>query len=228
MAYLGDFLGTLNREIALARVQGDVEAVRIAEIYAHDPLLKHFPVPRFRLPTLSVRVPVAVQRLDAPPPGTVGGVVDGNRLRPLISNAVDDQLTSLGATLPIEARRELDRVVGERVDALVARDEDLLGERAVADDLAAVVAAALPESTVRGRLGISPDDLRTGIRERLRVALVPARVLPPRLEVLVTDTQLREASDNVIELNLTLTEEAVEWTVVEQAEGGDAPRLVPE
>lgn len=227
MAYLGDFLGALNREIALARVQGDVEAVRVADLYAHDPLLQHFPVPRFRLPTLTIRVPVAVERLDGVTAGTVGGVLDGSRLRPAFQTVLDDELAALGATLPDDTRRELDRVVGARIDALVAGDVDLVGERAVAEDLASVATAALPERVLLGRLGTTADDLRARLRERLQVAFVQARVQPPRLEVLVTDAQLREAGDHLLELSLTLTEEAVEWTVVEQA-GGDAARLVPE
>ena len=76
MPYLGDFLGHLLSEITMARVQADLEAVRVAELYAGHPLLKTLPVPHFRLPTLTLDVPVAVKSIDEVQPGASprGGV----------------------------------------------------------------------------------------------------------------------------------------------------------
>lgn len=64
MPYLGDYLGHLLSEIATARVQADLETVRMAELYASHPLLKHLPVPRFRLPNLTLDVPVLIQDVE--------------------------------------------------------------------------------------------------------------------------------------------------------------------
>ena len=52
------------------------------------------------------------------------------------------------------------------------------------------------------------------------------RVSPPRLSMLATAAELRDAK-NIITMDLTLTEEAVEWAVVETPEG-PANRLVVE
>ena len=60
MVNLGDYLGHLLSEVTKARVQADMETLRIAELYASDPLLKNFPVPRMRLPNLELNVPVII------------------------------------------------------------------------------------------------------------------------------------------------------------------------
>src|SRR4051812_7222602 len=64
MPYLGDYIGHLLSEITMARVQADLEAVRLAEMYASHPLLRHMPVPHFRLPTMTLDVPVAIKGME--------------------------------------------------------------------------------------------------------------------------------------------------------------------
>ena len=55
---LSDYLGHLLSSVAKARVQSDLETIQIAEQYQNHPLLKHFPVPRVRLPKVELTVPV--------------------------------------------------------------------------------------------------------------------------------------------------------------------------
>ncbi|MBC2724592.1 MAG: hypothetical protein HGJ97_18370, partial [Desulfosporosinus sp.] len=66
MPYLGDYLGYLITEITNARAQADYEAVNIAERYARDPYLKYLPVPRFKIPTLSIDVPLVINNIQEP------------------------------------------------------------------------------------------------------------------------------------------------------------------
>src|SRR5207249_4457466 len=69
MPNLGDYLGQLFGELTLARLQADLESARIADLYFNHPLLRHFPVPRFRLPTVVLEVPLAIQGVEAIPEG---------------------------------------------------------------------------------------------------------------------------------------------------------------
>ncbi len=55
---LGDYLGHLLSSVTKARMQADLETIRIAEQYQSHPLLKHFPVPRVRLPQVELNIPV--------------------------------------------------------------------------------------------------------------------------------------------------------------------------
>ena len=59
MPFLGDYIGHIISEITRARLHADLEALRVADYYAKEPLLRHFPVPRFRLPSVKLEVPVA-------------------------------------------------------------------------------------------------------------------------------------------------------------------------
>jgi hypothetical protein len=64
MVKLKDYLGTLISGINQARVMADIESARIAQAYASDNILKHFPVPRFRAQDVELDIPVAIDSFD--------------------------------------------------------------------------------------------------------------------------------------------------------------------
>ena len=70
MPALSEYLGALLAEVINARLQADLESARIAQLYASHPLLQHMPIPRFRLPNVSLDLPVAVEKIDQPPATT--------------------------------------------------------------------------------------------------------------------------------------------------------------
>jgi len=61
MAKLGALLGAILSEASAARVQADLESVKIAKMYESDPFLKQMPIPRFRLPEISIDIPIAIE-----------------------------------------------------------------------------------------------------------------------------------------------------------------------
>lgn len=61
MPKLGDYIGALVSEIVRARVISDQETIRVAEYYSKDPLLKNMTLPRFRLPSLNIDIPLAIK-----------------------------------------------------------------------------------------------------------------------------------------------------------------------
>lgn len=67
MINLGDYIGALVREMTVARVHGDLEAARVVELYRNHPLLRDAPIPRFRLPEVTVEVPVVIGNIEADP-----------------------------------------------------------------------------------------------------------------------------------------------------------------
>src|SRR5260370_24658169 len=64
MPRLGEVLAALLSDAAQARVRADLETIRIAEAYSRDPLLKNLPVPRFRLPDITVDVPLLISQVE--------------------------------------------------------------------------------------------------------------------------------------------------------------------
>lgn len=51
-------------EFTLARVRADLEAVKLVELYRSEGLLEGAPIPRFRLPDITVDLPVLVSELE--------------------------------------------------------------------------------------------------------------------------------------------------------------------
>ncbi len=64
MVILKDYLGSLVKDLNEARHIADIETARIAEIYANDPLLKHFSVPRMKILETELTIPIAVDHLE--------------------------------------------------------------------------------------------------------------------------------------------------------------------
>ncbi|MEJ2127120.1 MAG: hypothetical protein P8X84_06440 [Candidatus Bathyarchaeota archaeon] len=97
MPNLGDYLGNLISEVTLARMQADIEAVRIAELYSSHPLLKNMPIPHFRLPAKKVRLSATQSKS--------------------LKKALDRKVVSL--TQPKEVSVDVNRVAKEFSNAIV-------------------------------------------------------------------------------------------------------------
>jgi hypothetical protein len=60
MITLSEYLGFIFKEISIARKMADDNALAIAKQYAKDDLLKYFSAPRFKIPSLELKIPVAI------------------------------------------------------------------------------------------------------------------------------------------------------------------------
>ncbi len=232
MPYLGDFLGHLLAELSIARVQADLEALRLAELYAGHPLLKSLPVARFRLPSVTIDAPVAVQQMEEAgagqsPRGGLGASAVRERLLHLLDLHLGRARIKLSAAERAHLERQLDDAV-LRLDqpAYVAVDVTHF-----ADQLAAAATAALREVRHKGEplADAVLERLAAELRAAVRLELLKLRPAPPRLKVLVTTAELRDAGQHelMVRLHLTINEDAIEWIVTETP-GGAVSKLVPE
>ena len=57
---LADYTGYIFLEIIKAREMADRHSRALAEVYAQDPVLKHFSVPRFKVPKMELTIPVLI------------------------------------------------------------------------------------------------------------------------------------------------------------------------
>jgi len=229
LPYLGDFLGHLLSEITISRTQADAEALRLAELYARDPLLKHFPVPRFRLPTVTVRVPVAVTAMEESPAGQPPrGQLPTTKASDAFWRAFQDQarLAQLALAQPLRdaISKEVDRVVKAADPTLLSGGVTRLGSQ-LTDATIRTVRAGMTEGT-------RPEAerflaLESQLREGIIAELVRLRQPPPRLRVAVTSSELREAGTALVNLELQISEEGVEWTLLNPDDAGSA-RLITE
>jgi hypothetical protein len=232
MPNLGDYIGQLLAEITVARVQADLEAVRVAELYASHPLLRHLPVPHFRLPTLTLDVPVVIQRMEEPKKGEgPRGTVPLGPMREAFDRLLAAELSQERLRLTDAEQKLLKRFL-DRAMKRAARPADIaLGVGSTADLLVSAVTEFLSErDLVAGPL--EPKHIEA-MGERLRAdarrEFLNLRPPPPRLQVLVTTAEVKEAGppDILARFRLTVSEEGVEWTVI-TSDGKTQERLVPE
>ena len=242
MPDLGEYLGHLLCEVTRARVMADNEAVRIARQYASEEtgLLRHFPVPRMRLPELEISAPVVVlavpdgfaQVATTEPPqlarlllADLGPALAGEGIRLDVS-----EVTKIIADNPDLSRG---RFEGEAVDSLTAG----IVERACGADEARPATRRGASQAERARAAAA-DFVRVTALIREQVAKVLAAV-PRRPAGVAIDGRtaaVKEVGNTAVPLHvkLVIKEDALEILLAEPAADGEAAgartisRLVPE
>lgn len=210
-------------------MQADLEAVRIAELYAYHPLLRHMPVPRFRLPNVELDVPVVIKQMeeqpvDEPPKGAPG-LID---MRKVFDNVMTKVLDEERVRLTPENKDKLRKVLDKKIISLYRPREVAVDVSSIADELSKTASKALTEP---GR-PVAPSrqpELMEKFKKAARIEFHKLRKPSPRLRVLVTTSEIHEAgpSENITRLHLKISEEAFEWTTIE-SEGEKRDRLVIE
>ena len=238
MPYLGDYLGQLLSEITLARMQADLETIRLAELYASHPLLRTMPVPHVRLPEVELDIPVLIKESEEPraDSSTRGGATLADMRRKL-DELLPEHLSRAGIELSDNERARLRAALDQRLKSADMPKEISGDVRRVSDDLAATVIRVIEELRPKPEASEASEPsepavsapIAEGLREAVRLEFLKLRTPPPRLFVLVTSSEIREAgnSENVMRLRLKVTEEGVEWTTIE-LDGVQHDRLVPE
>jgi hypothetical protein len=232
MPYLGDYLGHLLSEITISRVQADLEAVRVAELYANHPLLRNMPVPHFRLPTITLDVPVVIKEMEEAKAGESprGGVVLP-AMRESFDRLLDLHLERAKIKLSDTEKANLDEALKQTISTSTQPPYVSINVIHIADELVSTAMKAIGDpkrkrSSVESlRLEKVTDELKAAVR----LEFLNLREVPPRLSVLVTTAELREAGPKELmaNLHLSISEEAFEWTVIE-SQGKSNDRLVPE
>ena len=229
MPHLGDYVGQFLSEITIARMHADLEAVRVAELYAGHPLLRNMPVPHFRLPNVEVDVPVVVKQMEEQPAGELPrGTPTLADMRKAFDEVLTKRLSEERVRLRPQHKKELESALDEKMVSLTQPIEIAIDVNRVADELASAVSG-----TLTGFGGpVDPSrrqELEEKLKEAARVEFLKLRKPPPRLQVLVTTAEIREAgpSEVITRLHLKITEEAFEWTTIE-SDGQKQDRLVIE
>lgn len=218
MPKLGDYIGHLLSEIAIARMQADIESVRIAELYADHPLLRSMPVPRFRMPDVEIDVPVVVKGLEDSPKGESShGTPPIAEIRKVFDKVFAAVITKERITLSTADKKRIEAVLNRRTVALTRPNDMAIGANRVADDFTANAVKVMGEL-------IKPEkraEFLETLKDTLRIELVKNIKPSTRLNVLVTTGEIREAgpSEVITHLRLKISEEAFEWTSIETDEG---------
>ena len=219
MPDLGDFLGALLGQLAEARLHGDVETLRVADIYASHELLKHLPVPRFRMPEVRIDMPAVVEKATGKPSApfdlrkTTASILDAVR------QGLEDKKIPLTRAEDAELVQRVGRVLDEAVKAPAPPSATGVADR---------VTSALRDVAPRTATEEHAVTLREVRGDVMRVFAV-ARAGSTRISILPHTGAVREVpdADRLIRIHLVISEEAVEWTTIE-SESGPRDRLVQE
>lgn len=227
MAQLGDFIGALLSDAAQARVRADIEAVKIAESYSNDTLLRNLPVPRFRLPEITVDFPVLISA--DPAPSTIAPANAAPTPEEL-STLVDKALATHNVTLTAQALKKVRATGAAAIDeSLKAGPRALLSSTRLATNTGAAVSRAMtanidPQSADAKAI---PAVEKT-LKDSLRSLLLDKLTVVPQLQVRVgaADIKAHEDSNSVVRVRVTISEDSYE--LVDRGDAGEGFSLVPE
>lgn len=231
MPKLGDFLGDLLTEITMARVQADLESVRVAELYANHPLLKHMPVPRFRLPTVRLDVPVMIQGHEAVEDDD-SPEMDRDEAAEKFVEILDGVLVDRDVEISEDERESVRRMAVLKVAEFQEAGPGMAGSlTGIVGDVVKFVVRML-----RPKLEDGPDReqelgaIREDLRRRAMTTYIQYVAAPRRLEAEMSTMQVKEAGSREIlaRVRMTVTEDGVEWAEVVDADGEPVDRLVME
>jgi hypothetical protein len=221
MPKLGEFIGALLCDAARARVRADLEAVKIADAYSRHLLLKHLPVPRFRLPDITVDVPVLVSDVE--------GLTEGGTVRPFgeptsaeIRDVVRGGLRESKITLPRAEVNNVPRAAIERAKELFESSSWLLLSPALVSEQLATTVADIVKAARRGDVPAEQlQELETAIRTSMTALLSTKLVESPSLQAIVTSREIKSHADNesIVRVRLTITEEAYEVITRDDGQG---------
>jgi hypothetical protein len=213
-------------------MQADLEAVRVAELYASHRYLRHMPVPHFRMPDVELDVPVVIKKMEEPP---AGELLRGTPKLAELRKAFDSVLTAEFAKENIRStpvlKKKLKSVLDEKEVELTRPAEIAIDVNYIADEMTKAITREMVEPEWPGG-AIKPEQakaLEKKIMMSSKNEFNKLRKPPERLKVLATTAEIREAGpgEAITRLRLKVTEEAFEWTTIE-SEGEPQDRLIPE
>lgn len=226
MTNLGDYLGQLMSEVVIARVQADLESVRVAELYASHPLLRHMPIPRVRLPEIQMEVPVVIDGSGAPRPDeSPRGGANIAQGRKEFDKVLATHLKANKVRLRADQREALVKALDAEADRLDLPVEVAVDTNRLADRLTNAAIRSLGESLSHEKL----EGVRSRLGDDARLTLLALRTAPPRVSASVETSAVREAGpeDKITRIRLTIREESMELTTIDD-DGETTERLVPE
>lgn len=234
MINLGDYVGKLLSEISKARVQADLEALRIAELYARDPLLKNFPIPRVRLPKIEIEAPVVVT--NAQEDGSVDSADDITDVKKLVSlseTVINKALKAKSITLTKDETTTLNKRLNLNLSKIRPASEDKISVDSVIRTVTDEAIINLRKiNTLTTKLDVEQfkefsTEISNGIKEEISNFRKPLDI--NRIKISPLTTSLKEVGNNqaITTLKMSIVEDGVEWVKLSDDDTEDN-RLVPE
>ncbi|QLH06427.1 hypothetical protein [Nitrosopumilus ureiphilus] len=233
MVNLNEVIATILSDLALARVQADIESIKIAETYANDPLLKNLSIPRMRLRSVSISLPVAIDKVDERKIAESKKPISRNELLQVTQNSFENTISKRKLSMSRNDSDKIKKSLGRKI-ILVEKELPWIMNDAVTlsnvisnevgnklEDVRVAEGKKLTSVELRETIDEIKLDLKRGISNLRR---------PPNLEVSVNTGELKNMSpkETLAGFNLTIDEDGMEWSTWESNSGVVKKQLVPE
>lgn len=232
MINLGDYIGRLLSEVTYARVQADIEAVRVAEVYSSHPLLRNFPVPRIRFSNVEMNVPVVISEVEDEEQDIFSvDKVDSRTLTTVTEKVVTSELKKYKVQMNTRDAGLLRRALKAKSDDMAYIRENAISMETISKDISKETIKVIGEfKSVKDKIDKEKIiKLSKIIEAKIREELISKRKPPLRVKISPLTSHVREIgkTEHLVTLKLSLSEDAVEWTTIEE-NGKEKDILIPE
>ncbi|MGL3000390.1 hypothetical protein [Flavobacterium sp. RSSB_23] len=234
MIKLNDYLGSIVASFTNAKIMSDLQTVKLAEEYAKHDYLKHFSIPRMRIDDVEMTIPIALDEIEnISKPPVIG--FDSLKINTLVYSFLLEKFGVLKITK--EPSRLLQTETAKQVGVLekqikLANSHDPVSgfsKEIVVYFLRIIEKYALVNKEVLAKMNIDLfiKDLITVVTKEITINKEVEALA--NLNIVVEANKLRELkSENLIFIKLKISENGMEWSRSENANGEIESKLLPE
>lgn len=232
MPELGQFLGALMVSVAHARRIADEEATAIAEYYKSHPLLEGMSHPRIRVREMVVEIPLLVETLEE---GEANIPEDHETVVEELMKELDDAAKEEDVELNEQFVRRFRNVLSRQLRRVAIGTGGTIRSprEAVARSVELAFAKQVKRMQAENPRWIRPEQAKaisTELRNRAFEVALKRVGQPPAVMVSAVTAEVKDKATaaNISRIRLTVTEEGLEWTSIEGADGARSHTLTPE
>nr|WP_315175947.1 hypothetical protein [uncultured Flavobacterium sp.] len=234
MIKLNDYLGSIVASFTNAKIMSDLQTVKLAEEYAKHDYLKHFSIPRMRIDDVEMTIPIALDEIEnISKPPVIG--FDSIKINTLVYSFLLEKFGVLKITkeptklLQTETARQVG--VLEKQIKLANSHDPVSGfsKEIVVYYLKTIEKYALinKEALAKINIDLIIKDLITVLTREITITKEVEALA--NLNIVVEANKLRELkSENLIFIKLKISENGMEWSRSENANGEIESKLLPE
>nr|WP_315158001.1 hypothetical protein [uncultured Flavobacterium sp.] len=234
MIKLNDYLGSIVASFTNAKIMSDLQTVKLAEEYAKHDYLKHFSIPRMRIDDVEMTIPIALDEIEnISKPPVIG--FDSSKINTLVYSFLLEKFGVLKITKEPSKllQTETARQVGilEKQIKLANSHDPVSGfsKEIVVYFLKIIEKYALVNKEVLAKMNIDLiiKDLIAVVTKEITISKEVEALA--NLNIVVEANKLRELkSENLIFIKLKISENGMEWSRSENANGEIESKLLPE
>ncbi len=229
MPNLSEVLGAIMAGLTEARRVADEEALRVAERYQQEPLLRGLAVPRIRLPEVTIDIPVII---DSQEGGEDEEPASPEDVASKSSQYLLDIIAKEKIILPKSQVDDFSATLTASLKEIIAKPVPgtRLGTRkafASAGEAALLQLSRQPKSPLAK---VPLARIIAQLREFIASIAVVKEGKPPGINLIILTDQVKTKTDpqTVTRLHINLREEGLEWSEYTSDSGETVTKLTPE